>query len=152
MKDADLLQAILFIFNGPVAIKQLSIWKQLDPAEIQAYVEKYKEWTDSPAAGNLPVPRRGTETIICASSGRELVERALETLTIVAYQPSITRQEIDEICGVRSIYSIFVFFERRLVEKTGTKEVIGRPLLYGTTTAFLSQFSLKLQASCRRFP
>lgn len=73
---------------------------------------------------------------------RNLTKAALETLAVVAYKQPVTRLEIDQIRGVGSDYAIQILTQSNLVEIVGRKEVLGRPLLYGTTDAFLKRFGL----------
>jgi segregation and condensation protein B len=68
---------------------------------------------------------------------------SLETLAIIAYRQPITRAEIEQIRGVAVDGVMQTLLERGLVEQTGRAEVIGRPSLYGTTTAFLEYFGLR---------
>ncbi len=67
----------------------------------------------------------------------------LETLAIAAYRQPITRPEIDEIRGVDSGATMKLLLERELLRILGKKDEPGRPLLYGTTPAFLEFFGLK---------
>ena len=73
---------------------------------------------------------------------RNLTKAALETLAVVAYKQPVTRLEIDQIRGVGSDYAIQILTQSNLVEIVGRREVLGRPLLYGTTDAFLKRFGL----------
>ncbi len=73
---------------------------------------------------------------------RNLTKAALETLAVVAYKQPVTRLEIDQIRGVGSDYAIQILTQSNLVEIVGRKEVLGRPLLYGTTDSFLKRFGL----------
>ena len=72
-----------------------------------------------------------------------LSRAGLETLAIIAYKQPITRMEIEGIRGVGTTGVLQTLLERSLVKIRGRKEVIGRPLLYGTTTEFLKYFGLK---------
>ena len=67
----------------------------------------------------------------------------LETLAIVAYRQPITRPEIDEIRGVDCGPVLKTLLERGMIRMIGTKEEVGRPILYGTTPEFLRTFSLR---------
>ena len=71
-----------------------------------------------------------------------LSNSALETLSIVAYKQPVTRSDIEEIRGVESIGVLDTLLERRLIKIVGRKEVLGRPMLYGTTQEFLRHFGL----------
>ncbi|PWW05604.1 segregation and condensation protein B [Paenibacillus cellulosilyticus] len=71
-----------------------------------------------------------------------LSQAALETLSIVAYRQPITRVDIEEIRGVKSDRAIHSLVSKDLIEEVGRAEAIGRPILYGTTKAFLDYFGL----------
>lgn len=71
-----------------------------------------------------------------------LTPAALETLTIIAYRQPITRVEIDNIRGVNSSLTIQKLTQQKLVKTEGHKTVLGNPILYGTTNAFLDLFGL----------
>jgi segregation and condensation protein B len=77
------------------------------------------------------------------SGESKLSQQALETLSIIAYKQPIIRAEIEAIRGVQSGQMIRTLIEKGLVKITGRDEVLGRPLLYGTTTKFLDHFGLK---------
>lgn len=72
-----------------------------------------------------------------------LTRAALETLAVIAYRQPVTRPEIEAIRGVDVDAVLTTLLERRLVRVLGRKEVVGRPLLYGTTPEFLETFGLK---------
>ncbi|HEY8553809.1 MAG TPA: SMC-Scp complex subunit ScpB [Burkholderiales bacterium] len=67
----------------------------------------------------------------------------LETLAIIAYRQPVTRGDIEEIRGVAvSTEIIKTLLARGWIREVGRKEVPGRPVLYGTTRAFLEYFNL----------
>lgn len=72
-----------------------------------------------------------------------LSQAALETLAIVAYKQPITRIEIEEVRGVKSERPIHTLVAKQLIQEVARAEVIGRPILYGTTKQFLEYFGLK---------
>jgi len=69
--------------------------------------------------------------------------QALETLAVIAYKQPVTLPEVIELRGVKSGGVIKTLLEKRLIRITGRKEVVGRPMLYGTTKEFLLHFGLK---------
>ncbi|MBB6635449.1 SMC-Scp complex subunit ScpB [Cohnella thailandensis] len=71
-----------------------------------------------------------------------LSQAALETLSIIAYRQPITRIEIEEIRGVKADRAIHTLVVKDLIEEVGRAEALGRPILYGTTKAFLDYFGL----------
>jgi segregation and condensation protein B len=69
--------------------------------------------------------------------------QALETLAVIAYKQPVTMPEVIELRGVKSGGVIKTLLEKRLIRIVGRKEVVGRPILYGTTRQFLLHFGLK---------
>ena len=72
-----------------------------------------------------------------------LSQPALETLAIIAYRQPLTRAEIEQVRGVAVDGVMQTLVERGLVEQVGRAEVVGRPMPYGTTSAFLEYFGLR---------
>lgn len=72
-----------------------------------------------------------------------LSQPALETLAIIAYRQPLTRAEIEQIRGVSVDGVMQTLVERSLVEQVGRAEVVGRPMMYGTTGLFLEYFGLR---------
>jgi segregation and condensation protein B len=72
-----------------------------------------------------------------------LSQPSLETLAILAYRQPITRAEIEQIRGVAVDGVMQTLVERGLVEQVGRAEVVGRPMMYGTTPLFLEYFGLR---------
>lgn len=72
-----------------------------------------------------------------------LTQTLLETLAIVAYSQPITKVQIEEIRGVRSEHAVSKLIEYHLIEEVGRLNVIGRPILFGTTNEFLRHFGFK---------
>jgi len=76
-----------------------------------------------------------------------LTRATLETLAIVGYKQPITRAEIEAIRGVDVDSVLASLLSRKLIRIVGRKEVVGRPLIYGTTRQFLEVFGLRDLAS-----
>jgi len=72
----------------------------------------------------------------------KLSRSALETLAIVAYRQPVIRPAIEEIRGVDSGWVLRTLLEKGLIKITGRKEMVGRPIVYGTTKTFLEVFGL----------
>ena len=70
----------------------------------------------------------------------QLSPSVLETLSIIAYNQPVTRAEIEDIRTVDATYSLKSLLEKNLIRITGKKEILGKPLLYGTTKYFLEIF------------
>lgn len=71
-----------------------------------------------------------------------LSNAALETLSIIAYNPKITRAEIEAIRGVSVDGTIYKLLEYDLIEEAGRLDAPGRPTTYVTTNNFLRIFGI----------
>ena len=72
----------------------------------------------------------------------KLSPAALETLAIIAYKQPVIRADVEAIRGVACGEMIRSLMYKSLVKITGKAEILGRPLLYGTTKKFLEIFGL----------
>ncbi len=152
---AKLLEAALFASGAPVPLTELCA---LDPDATSdevtaALAELGEHYADHgvelvEVAGGWQILTRGEYTAAIeraqlASRPQRLSSAALETLALVAYRQPVARAEIEEIRGVSVGNLLKTLLERGLVDVVGRAEGIGRPLLYGTTPAFLEQFALR---------
>jgi segregation and condensation protein B len=78
------------------------------------------------------------------SETKKLSRAAVEVLAIVAYHQPVTRAEIEDIRGVvTSKGTLDVLLETGWIKPRGRRKTPGRPLTFGTTDTFLSQFGLE---------
>ena len=75
-------------------------------------------------------------------SDTKLSPAALETLAIIAYRQPVIRADVEAIRGVQVGEIIRNLMYKGLVKIVGRAEVLGRPMLYGTTKKFLEIFGL----------
>jgi segregation and condensation protein B len=151
-EELRLLEALLFASSEP--LDQAALAKRMPEgvdikealAQLQAdyasrgvnLVRVANKWTFR-TAGDLSwlMTRESTET-------RRLSRAAIEVLAIIAYHQPVTRAEIEEIRGViTSKGTLDVLLETGWIRPRGRRKTPGRPLTFGTTEAFLSQFSLE---------
>ncbi len=71
-----------------------------------------------------------------------LSQAALETLSIIAYNPRITRAEIEIIRGVNTDGTIYKLLDYNLIEEAGKLDAPGRPMTYKTSKEFLKMFGI----------
>ena len=90
----------------------------------------------------LSVYNSWLQKLLRARTDSKLSQAALETLAIVAYKQPIIRADVEAIRGVASGEIIRSLMFKGLVKIVGRAEVLGRPLLYGTTKKFLEVFGL----------
>jgi segregation and condensation protein B len=75
---------------------------------------------------------------------RKLSRAAIETLAIIAYHQPVTRAEIEEIRGVQTAAgTLDVLLKTGWIRPRGRRKAPGRPITYGTTEAFLTNFGLE---------
>ena len=79
-----------------------------------------------------------------AAPPQKLSRAAMEVLAIIAYHQPATRAEIEEIRGVAtSKGTLDTLLETGWVRLRGRRRAPGRPVTFGTTPGFLSQFGLE---------
>src|SRR5215470_9212644 len=151
-EELRLLEALLFASTE--ALDQATLAKRMpDGVDIKAALVRLQaeyatrgvnlvrignKWTFR-TAGDLAwlMTRESTET-------RRLSRAAIEVLAIIAYHQPVTRAEIEEIRGVvTSKGTLDVLLETGWIRPRGRRKTPGRPLTFGTTESFLSQFSLE---------
>lgn len=75
-------------------------------------------------------------------SQTRLSEATLEVLSIIAYRQPIIRADIEAIRGVACGDMLHRLKDMGLIRIVGRAEIVGRPILYGTTKKFLDVFGL----------
>ena len=100
-------------------------------------VERGKRWHFQTAADLAHLLRRERD------EARKLSRAAVETLAIIAYHEPVSRAEIEAVRGVQiSKGTLDVLMDAGWVRPAGRREAPGRPLLYATTSKFLTHFGL----------
>ena len=152
-----IVEALLFAVQEPISVRKISeIIEGTEAKEIREVIQQLREEYDTHdrvfqieeiANGfqllSRPEYHEWISKIRKKSGESKLSQQALETLSIIAYKQPIIRADIEAIRGVQSGQMIRTLVEKNLVKITGRDEVLGRPLLYGTTTKFLDHFGLK---------
>jgi segregation and condensation protein B len=154
---AKLLEAALFASDRPILTSELAaLDSDASPAAVAMALDELRVHYDVDGHGVELVEAAGGWQILTKPEFTEAIERAqlqsrpqrlsgaaLETLAIIAYRQPIGRLEIEEIRGVSIGSTLKMLVERGLIEITGRAEGLGRPMLYGTTRAFLEYFALR---------
>jgi segregation and condensation protein B len=150
------IESLIFVSEEPIGVKQLGALLEGEEIEdIETAAEQLLEEFNA-RSGGLELRRlAGGYRITTRPELNEYVRRylksqpsarlsiaALETLAVIAYKQPITIPEILEIRGVTSTSAIKTLLDRRLIVAKGHKQVVGRPMMYGTSKEFLIQFGL----------
>jgi segregation and condensation protein B len=80
--------------------------------------------------------------LLAGKQRTRLSRAALETVAVIAYKQPITRLDIEGIRGVDVGGVLGTLLERGIIMIKGRDPGPGRPLLYGTTSAFLDYFGI----------
>lgn len=154
MERKALLESLLFVAESPVTIDDLAKVLEIEPAEVESLLDALEEdyldrgirlqrHGDRVQMVSAPEAAEAVEKFLGVESSGRLSSAALETLAIIAYRQPITRAQIEAIRGVNSDGVIRTLLRYGLIEEVGRLETVGRPLLYGTTFAFLQRFGLR---------
>ena len=152
-----LVEALLFVSDGPVAIGALARTLDVTPRRIELTIEaldgaleghgvQLQQGPEGVQLVTAPEAAEVVEHFLGLESARRLSTAALETLAVIAYRQPVTRAAIEAIRGTSSDHVLATLRARGLIERVGRAAGPGRPSLYGTTQRFLEHFGL-LRAS-----
>ena len=149
------LEAILFASGREVKVNELMVALELGQDDVIGLLNNLKNRLSSPDSGielikvedgyQLITKKEYYNYIFPIFDKRNkpnLSQSALETLSIIAYNPRITRAEIEAIRGVNSDGTIYKLSEYNLIEQAGKIDAPGRPMSYKTTKEFLRMFGM----------
>ena len=152
-KIKSIIEAILFASGEAVTKKQLALILEISIEDLEKIVESMKEEYKAQVRGieiiaidesyQLCTKKELHDFIYPVIDKRakpNLSNAALETLSIIAYNPRITRAEIEAIRGVSVDGCIYKLLEYGLIEEAGKADLPGKPMTYKTTNEFLKMF------------
>ena len=155
MKIKSIIEAILFAAGREVTQKELVLTLEISEEEIEKIIkdmqEEFKredrgiEIIEVDKAYQLNTKKELYDyiyPILDKRSKPNLSNAALETLAIIAYNPKISRAEIESIRGVNSDGTIYKLLDYELIEEAGKLDAPGRPTTYKTTNEFLKMFGI----------
>ena len=73
---------------------------------------------------------------------KNLSDSMMETLSVIAYRQPVTRADIEAVRGVRCEYAVSQLLKQGFIKELGRRDAVGRPMMFGTTDAFLRRFGL----------
>ncbi len=158
------MEAVLFAAGNPVSITELARILQWPEAHVEQVAQALREKLGRDESGLTLRQTGGGWQLVTLPQVFPVVERlaevtdrhisapTMETLSIVAFRQPITKQEIEQIRGVRVERALQKLLDLELIEEKGRKKVVGRPILYGTTDLFLRSFGLNSLAELPPLP
>lgn len=154
-KMEAIVEAILFAAGRPVETNELITTLELSEEEIENIIKKMQEKYEEENRGIQIIKIENAYQLCTKKDYYEYIypildnrvkpsisNAAMETLAIIAYNPKITRAEIESIRGVNSDGTIYKLLEYNLIEDAGKLDAPGRPTTYRTTKEFLKLFGI----------
>ncbi|MCY0864294.1 MAG: SMC-Scp complex subunit ScpB [Sulfobacillus sp.] len=155
MNLVGLLEAMLFLHPEGISAEQLGDWLQVDDGRLRELLDRLEQQYRT-CDSALSVDRAGPQIRLTTHPGwadaivarlddkkpEPLSHASWEVLAIIAYKQPITRLEIEAIRQTGSERALETLIARQLIEEVGRKDTPGRPILYGTTARFLTEFGL----------
>jgi segregation and condensation protein B len=152
-----IIEAIIYVADDPVRLEQL---KEVFPEEklenIERALNNLVEIFNARSGGMLirevaggfrmttrPEHHEQIRSYLKTKPSAKLSMAALETMAVIAYKQPVTLAEILAIRGKKSSTALQTLLEKKMVSIVGRKQVVGRPILYGTSKEFLIHFGLK---------
>ena len=150
-----IVEAILFVTGNAVEKKEICRAMELTEGELEETLDALESGYDFDRRG-LRLLRFGAhvqlatrpdyapfvEKLLQPVQKQSLSQAVMETLAVIAYRQPVTKAEIEQVRGVKCDYSVQSLMTKGLIEEVGRKEALGRPILYGTTDAFLRHFCI----------
>ena len=149
----SIIEAILFAAGRPVTKNELILALEISAEDIDSIIKNMQEEYKKEDRGidliqvensyQLCTKKELYEyiyPILDKRSKPNLSNAALETLSIIAYNPKITRAEIEAIRGVSADACVYKLLEYGLIEEAGKIDLPGKPMSYKTTGDFLRMF------------
>ena len=152
-KIKAIIEAILFSAGRIVTKNELIMNLEISEEKLENVIQKLQEKYDNEESGielikiengyQLCTKKELYEYIYPVIDKRtkpNLSNAALETLAIIAYNPRITRAEIEAIRGVSADGAVYKLLEYGLIEEAEKTDLPGKPMSYKTTNEFLKMF------------
>lgn len=152
-KIKSIIEAILFSAGRPVSQKELVLSLEISEEDIENIIASMQEDYQQQARG-IEIIKIEKNYQLCTKkelydfiypiidkrNKPNLSSAALETLAIIAYNPKISRAEIEAIRGVSADACVYKLLEYGLIEESGKIDLPGKPMSYQTTEDFLRMF------------
>ena len=154
-KEQAIIEAMLFAAGREVETKEIMNVLEIGAEDIDKIMNNMKEKYESEDCG-IEVIKVENGYQLCTKkeyydyiyplfdnrSKPTISNAALETLSIIAYNPKITRAQIEAIRGVNTDGTIYKLLEYNLIEEAGRLDAPGRPTMYKVTNNFMKMFGI----------
>lgn len=154
-KEQAIIESMLFAAGREVSVKELMNVLELGAEDIDKIVLNLKSEYEERKSGieiikvdesyQMCTKKEYYEYIYPLFDNRakpNISTAALETLSIIAYNPNVTRAEIEAIRGVNADGTVYKLLEYDLIEESGKLSAPGRPTTYKVTSKFMKMFGI----------
>lgn len=150
-----IVEAVMFALGREVTLQELSDTLKFDKEDVIKALDSLKEKYNKNNGVVLVEVKNAYQLVsnkdcykyinkfIENTKRQNLSNAALETLSIIAYNPKITKSEIESIRGVNSDFAVNRLLECGLVEEVARLNLPGRPAAYSVTNEFLRSCGIK---------
>ncbi len=151
----SIIEAILFAAGRQVEIKEFAMALEKSPEEIVKIIESIKSDYNKEKSGFEIIKIKDSyqmctrkdyydyvAQVLDKRNKPNLSNASLEILSIVAYNPNITRAQIEAIRGVNSDGTIYKLLEYGLIVESGKLDAPGRPTMYIVADKFYKMFGI----------
>ena len=159
-KEQSIIESMLFAAGREVKVKEITNILEISAEDVDKIMMSLKNHYDEINSGielikvedayQLCTRKEYYEHIYPLFDNRakpNISTAALETLSIIAYNPRITRAEIEAIRGVNVDGTIYKLLEYDLIEEAGKLDAPGKPITYRVTGKFMKLFGQNFQST-----
>ncbi|MBQ1817875.1 MAG: SMC-Scp complex subunit ScpB [Clostridia bacterium] len=149
------LESVLFIAGEPLPKAELTRVFQMNALELNVLLGELESELASAKRGirlfttddtvqlvSAPEYNDWLVRLLAPPQEKNLSDSMMETLSVIAYRQPVTRADIEAVRGVRCEYAVSQLLKQGFIRELGRKDAVGRPMLFGTTDAFLRRFGL----------
>ncbi len=153
---SKIIEGILFVAGESVAFVDIADKLEIDIVKVNQAIKELQQ-AKKDANDGIQVLIFNEKAQLCSNKNyadyiaqvlnpikeKMLTKVLLEVCGIIAYKQPVTRLEIENVRGGANCdYAISMLLENNLIEVVGRKDAVGKPLLFGTTDAFLKKFNI----------
>ena len=151
----SIIESLLFAAGRVIKLSEIATVLEVTPKEAEEIINSYKHEYESISRGieiikvndgyQLTTKKENYDYVVQIMDNRSkpsLSNAAMENLSIIAYNPNITRAGIEAIRGVSTDGTIYRLMEYHLIEEAGKMDAPGRPTMYRVSEDFYKMFGI----------
>ena len=150
----NIIESILFALGRVVTLEEIIAALDVSKDEAEQAINILKDEYSDEKGVSLVKVKNGYQLVtnkkyynwvskfVESSKKGNLSASALEVLSIIAYNPKITKSEIESIRGTNSDSQVSKLIEYGLVEEVGRLKIPGRPAIFSVTNEFIRSMGI----------